>query len=92
MKNYRTAFTLLEVLISIMLLSLIMIGLNKTIEQLRASNKHVAKYIDKVISEERVMKLIHLDILQSDGIIDIIEKDKDIHRLIIDNTTNSLYG
>ena len=92
MKNYRVAFTLLEVLISVMLLSLIMVGLNETIDKLRLSNKHISKRIAKVLSEEKVVKLIYQDILQSDGTIDIISKDKNIHRLIINNTQNSLYG
>ena len=92
MRKYKAAFTLLEVLVSILLLSLIMVGLNKVIEQIRISNKYIFKNTMKALSQEKVIKLLYNDILQSNGIIDIISKDKDMYRLIIYNTTNSLYG
>jgi prepilin-type N-terminal cleavage/methylation domain-containing protein len=90
LKNNK-AFTLLEVLISIMLLSLVLMALYKSAEILRASNKNLFSHLEKTSDALKGSKVLYMDILQSDGNI-TIDRDKKFHRLIIGNTQHSLYG
>ncbi|NOZ90633.1 MAG: prepilin-type N-terminal cleavage/methylation domain-containing protein [Epsilonproteobacteria bacterium] len=89
-KNKRVAFTLLEVLISIMLLSLVLMALYKSAEILRNSNKNLFHHLEKSSGAIKGAKTIYEDILQSDGNITIDTKKK-FHHIIIENTRHSLY-
>ncbi|HEO98636.1 MAG: prepilin-type N-terminal cleavage/methylation domain-containing protein [Campylobacterales bacterium] len=85
----RKAFTLLEVLISIALLTLVMLTLNHSVAILRDSNTHLFDYLKTAKSETKVLNTLYLDIAGSDGNL-TISKDE-FSRLCIEETTNSLY-
>jgi prepilin-type N-terminal cleavage/methylation domain-containing protein len=86
----RSAFTLIEVLISIALLSLVLLALYKSIGMLRDSNIQLFAHLEKTKSEKKGTETLFLDILGSDGNITI--KKDEFSRLCIENTVNSLYG
>ena len=93
MKRDKKAFTLIEVLISITLLSLVFMALYRSVDILRASNKNLFFHLEKSSSELKSAKVLYMDILMSDGNISIDnKKDKHFSRVIIFNTKNSLYG
>ena len=85
----RSAFTLLEVLISIALLGLILPALYQSVDMLKDSNKHLFKYVEKSKKITKSIQTLYLDILSSDGNISI--KKDDFNRLCIEQTKNSLY-
>ena len=86
----RSAFTLLEVLISIALLGLILPALYESVDMLRDSNKHLFKYVEKSKKVTQSTQVLYLDILSSDGNLTI--KKDDFSRLCIEQTSNSLYA
>jgi len=85
----RPAFTLMEVLISIVLLGIILPPLYKSVELLRDSNEHLLKYLEKTKKITQATDVLYLDIASSDGNISI--KKDDFTRLCINQTQNSLY-
>ncbi|AKF24000.1 hypothetical protein YH65_00165 [Sulfurovum lithotrophicum] len=85
----RSAFTLLEVLISIALLGLILPALYQSVELLKDSNKHLFDYVEKAKKISKATEILYLDILSSDGNLSI--KKDDFSRLCIEQTRNSLY-
>jgi len=85
----RSAFTLLEVLISIALLGLILPALYQSVELLKDSNKHLFNYVEKSKKITKATEVLYLDILSSDGNLSI--KKDDFTRLCIEQTRNSLY-
>ncbi|MFT7879465.1 MAG: prepilin-type N-terminal cleavage/methylation domain-containing protein [Sulfurimonas sp.] len=85
----RKAFTLLEVLISIALLTLVMLALNRSVAILRDSNSHLLDYLRTAKTETKVLNTLYRDIIGSDGNL-TISKDE-FSRLCIEETTNSLY-
>jgi prepilin-type N-terminal cleavage/methylation domain-containing protein len=85
------AFTLLEVLISITLLSLVLMALYKSADILRDSNLHLFKYLQKSTSTLKGSKTLYMDLMHADHNISINTEEK-FHRLTISNTTHSLYG
>ncbi len=89
-KNSK-AFTLLEVLISIMLLSLVLMALYKSAEILRNSNKNLYNHLEKTSNALKGAKTLYMDLLQSDGNITIKNKEKKFDRVTF-NTNHSLYG
>lgn len=86
----RQAFTLIEVLISIGLLGIIISALFSTVSMMRKSNQHLLGYLDKAQLTTQATKVLYLDILSSNGLLDISKRD-DFTRLCIEETTNSLY-
>ncbi len=88
----KKAFTLLEVLISIMLLSLVLMALYKSAEILRASNKNLFNHLEKSSDMMKGSKILYMDILQADENISVTYKEKKFDKLIIDNTQHSIYG
>ena len=86
----RSAFTLLEVLISIALLGLILPALYQSVELLKDSNKHLFNYVEKSKKITKATEVLYLDILSSDGNLTI--KKDDFTRLCIEQTRNSLYA
>lgn len=91
MNNKRTAFTLVEVLISITLLSLVLMALYKSADILRDSNLHLFKHLEKSTNTLKGSKTLYMDLMQGDNNISINSEEK-FHRLTINSTTNSLYG
>lgn len=90
--NKKKAFTLIEVLISITLLSLVLMALYRSADILRASNKNLFSYLENTTDNLKGAKTLYMDLIKSDGNISIISRDKRFDRLIISNSTNSLYG
>ena len=90
MAKMRRGFTLIEVLISISLLSLVLLGLYESLDIQRSSNKHLFEYLKKSISRDRAIMVLFNDLLKSDGNITL--KKGDFDRLCINSTSNSLYS
>jgi prepilin-type N-terminal cleavage/methylation domain-containing protein len=88
--NKRLGFTLLEVLISIVLVGIIIPPLFKLITLMQDSNSQIFQYVDKQKLEAKAIKTMYLDLLSSDGNITI--QKNEFSRVCIENTLNSLYG
>jgi len=88
--DWRKGFTLVEVLISIALLSLVLLALYHSLELMRASNAQLFSYLKAAKEEKRGVEMLYLDIAGTSGNV-VIEGD-DMSRLCIEKTTNSLYG
>jgi len=86
----RKAFTLIEVLISIALLGIILVPLFSVVDLMRDSNQHLLKSLEKSKQITKATKVLFLDVLSSDGKIDI--KKDEFTRLCIEETKNSLYN
>jgi len=87
----KKGFTLLEVLISIALLSLVLMALYRSADILRVSNRNLFHYLEKSSDIIKGANTLYLDILKSDGNITINSKKK-FHHIIIENSRHSLYG
>nr|MBL0721749.1 prepilin-type N-terminal cleavage/methylation domain-containing protein [Sulfurovaceae bacterium] len=90
MKLQRGAFTLLEVLISIALLSLVLLALYSSLNMLRSSNAQLFEHLKKSAMEKKGTEILFLDIAGSEGNIEI--KKGDFSRLCIEHSANSLYN
>jgi len=88
--RHRPAFTLIEVLISIALLGIIMMGLFSVVSMMRDSNKQLLEHLKRAKSVTESTKVLYLDIIGSDGNLTI--KKDEFARLCIEQTRNSLYG
>ncbi len=86
----RSAFTLIEVLISIALLGIILPSLYQTVDLLRDSNSHLFSYLEKAKKVTKATDTLYLDLLSSDGNISI--KKDEYSRVCIEHTKNSLYA
>ena len=86
----RKAFTLIEVLISIGLLGIVLVALFSTVSMMRDSNEHLHGYLQKAKKITKATKVLYLDILSSDGQINI--KKDEFSQVCIESTHNSLYG
>lgn len=90
-KHKSKAFTLVEVLISITLLSLVLMALYKSADILRDSNLHLFKHLEKSSNSLKGSRTLYMDLMHADHNISIVTEDK-FHRLTIEHTTHSLYG
>ncbi len=85
----RSAFTLIEVLVSIALISLILLGLYRSLDIQRDSNRRIREHLQTALQANRSVKALYLDLLESDGNLTIHQGDFD--RLCIEKTSHSLY-
>ena len=91
MKKKQAAFTIVEVLISITLLSLVLMALYKSADLMRASNLHLFNYLQKASTTLKGSTTLYNDLMHADHNITINAEEK-FHRLTINNTAHSLYG
>ena len=91
MKRTKVAFTIVEVLISITLLSLVLMALYKSTDLMRASNLHLFNYLQKASTTLKGSTTLYKDLMYADHNITINTEEK-FHRLTISNTSHSLYG
>lgn len=87
----RQAFTLIEVIISIILLGFIIAVLYKSLDMMRFSNKHLYHHLQESSTQIKAINTLYLDILKSDGNLTIQTED-DFARFCINSTQNSLYN
>ncbi len=90
MLTKRSAFTLIEVLISIALLSLVLLALYRSVDMLQSSNRQLFGYLEKANREKQGTETLFLDIAGSDGNLTIVGDE--FSRLCMENSVNSLYG
>jgi len=88
-KKLSPAFTLIEILISTMLLSIVLIGLYSVLDTQRRSVSNIKTHLDKSMDYDRAIMVLYHDILQSDGNLTIKKGERDT--ICINSTTNSLY-
>jgi len=89
MSKNRSAFTLIEILISTVLLSIVLIGLYGVLDTQKRTVKNIKENLDKSIEHDRAIMVLYHDLLQSDGNLTIKKGERDT--LCIESTTNSLY-
>ena len=85
----RKGFTLIEILISISLLSLVLLALYKSLDTLRASNRQLLDHLQKAQREKQATQTLFLDIAGSDGNISIAGDE--FAQLCLEESVNSLY-
>jgi len=91
----RKAFTLIELMISIVILSMMMLFLYKSYAGLNKSNKTFVNEVEKISKTELVKKVIYLDYslaIKSDSntTVQIINQDKK-HDVVFLQTSNSIH-
>jgi len=89
MQKRRAAFTLIEVLVSIMLLSLVLLALYNSVAMLRKSNIQLFHYLEKADKEKQGTEILFLDIAGSDGNLTIAGDE--FSRLCLESTINTLH-
>jgi len=86
----RHAFTLVEVLISIVLISLVLLGLYRSLEIQRSSNRQLHRYLTRALDRDRGAMTLYYDLLASNGDFSLVKGEYD--RFCINHTTHSLHG
>jgi len=87
----KRAFTLIEVMVSIVLLGFILAVLYKSLDMVRFSNQHLYNHLNNSSTHVKAANTLYLDILKSDGNLTIHNKEE-FSRLCIHSTQNSLYN
>lgn len=85
----KKAFTLIEVVISIILLGIIFTFLYTTIDSLKQQNNHYIKKADSIKKEKKIFALFNLDIAQAIGSISITHASR--YDLMQFKTKHSIY-
>lgn len=85
----KKAFTLIEVLISIVLLGIMFTYVHTILNSIKAQNNRYLEKADKIHSEQKIFNLISLDIAESTSKISISHATR--YDLISFTTQNSIY-
>ncbi len=86
----RKAFTLIEVLVSIFLLSIVIFTLYKNLDIIRASDKQLRETLEASQKFTKIYKTLYLDLLQISDKAVITSKERDFDRICF-YSTHSLY-
>jgi prepilin-type N-terminal cleavage/methylation domain-containing protein len=86
----KKAFTLIELVLSIVILSVMMLFLYKSYAGLNKSNKLFATEIEKISKIERVKKVIYLDITQSMSLR--VQNQSNTEDVVFMQTSHSVHG
>jgi len=86
----KKAFTLIEVLIATMLLSIVLLGLYNVLDVQRRSVGIIKESLDNSIKQDKIIMTLYNDIYKSDGNFTLKKGERDT--FCINATTNSLYG
>ncbi len=86
----RKAFTLMELMISIVLIVLIVLFLYGAIASMKISNKTLAKHDNQESNRSKIFELLYRDILESRSINSLPTKDKHFNTVEM-QTHNSLH-
>ncbi len=86
----KKGFTLIEVLIATVLLSIVLLGLYQVLDVQRRSVGIIKQSLDNSIKQDKVILTLYNDIYKSDGNFTLKKGERD--SLCINATTNSLYG
>ncbi len=86
----RRGFTLLEMLISTVLLSLVLLGLYGALNMQQRSTRHLYDFLAQALDADRGAMTLYRDIAQSDGNISLVNGEFD--RLCLAATSHSLHG
>ena len=87
----KNSFTLIEILLSLMILSILFLAMNGVIKGVKVSEKRLNSYFDSSKNEEVLIKTLYLDIINSTSIKIIHSKNIDYDRIYL-ITSNSLYN
>lgn len=90
MKPFRSAFTLLEMMIAIVIFSLITISLYQSVNTLRQSNRAHAQYLEKTSDHAMILKHIFLDLSLDVNTTRIINEERNYDSVLM-QTTHSVH-
>ena len=90
-KNMKKAFTLLEVTISITILTIMMLFLYKVLDQTKISNNKLTNKQNELLVENRLNKIFTEDILESIGKVTITQ-DKNENSIVTFKTKNTYHN
>ena len=86
----KKAFTLIELMISIILLSLIVSFLYQSVAQLQSSNQQFLDRTNKIQKREEVLKLLYNDFINARS-VQWYDKEQDVDIIVV-QSSNSLHG
>ena len=87
----KKSFTLVEILISVTILSVLFLAMSSVIGSLKISKKTLRNKFDSMKKKELFIKLLYSDIINSDNIKITLSKEKNYVTLQL-RTFNSIYG
>lgn len=86
----KKAFSLIEVLISIILFGMVYLTITNILSYLKTSNSFLKELYYKFDKNEKILKTLYMDLLEAYN-VKIVKKDKNTCTLYI-KTNNSLYN
>jgi len=90
MRKTKSAFTLLELLISIVILSIMVMYLYHSYNSLNRSNQGLHIQTNKIMKREKIKKLLYLDFLNAGSSVKITHREKNEDFVVL-QTTHSIH-